>query len=512
MPTIRPSSPLSSGLLAALVALAAACSKTDASSAGPDAQAPDARASEADFPPGFLWGSATASFQVESGNANTDWGVWAATPGKIKNGDRPDDGPDALAHIDEDVKALTDTAQNAYRFSFEWGKLYPTRESLDSDTPDADTLAKYTNLVGKLRAAKITPMLTLSHFSLPLYLSNPRLPKEPQGWERPETVQAFARYCGRIAARFGKDIDLWATINEPVVAPLGGYIQGAFPPGLVLEMDRAFAVVKAEARGHAACYDAIHQADTVDADGDGKAALVGPVLHQREVLPQDPNDEADRAATKRVRYFNNLWFANASILGDWDDDFDGSLEGPGDRKADPALKGRADWVGVNYYTIMLVASSGGIVLPRVNAVIKVDRLDTPNPKTDFSWDIHPQGFGAVLDEIAIYKLPVFVTENGLADASDRNRARFLAEHLLQMGLARKRGVDVRGYFHWSLIDNFEWNSGYCPRFGLFSFDPKTRARTMRESAKTYKSLILAGRVRQGDIDAFPPYGAPAVCN
>lgn len=491
---------------AMLAASPLACSTTE----DPATPTTVTRPTEVTFPKGFLFGSATASFQIESGNGNTDWGVWASLPGKIKNGDKPDDGPDALAHIDEDVAALVASKQNAYRFSFEWGKLYPTREAFDADTPDPATLAKYEELVKKVRAAKLVPMLTLSHFSLPLWLADPRK-TGPFGWENPATVDAFAGYCSRIAKRFGADVDLWATINEPVVAPLAGYIQGGFPPGLTLEVDRALAVAKAEAYGHARCYDAVHAADTVDADGDGKAALVGPVLHQRDVLPKDPSDADDRAAADRVRYVNNLWFANATTRGDFDDDFDGKLDGPNDKKADPALANRADFLGVNYYTAMVASAAGGVILPRVNAVIKADHLESDRPKTDFYWDIHPQGFATILDEIADYKRPVYITENGIADSADKNRARFLSEHLFELGYAMKRGLDVRGYFHWSLVDNFEWNSGFCPRFGLLTFDPKTRARSVRKSVSTFTSIIEASRITQADLDALPPYAAPTYC-
>ncbi|MBK6460929.1 MAG: glycoside hydrolase family 1 protein [Myxococcales bacterium] len=493
------------GLAGALGALGA-CT---AASPGPTATA-QTRPAEVTFPKGFLMGSATASFQIERDNGGTDWGVWSTLPGKIKRGDKPDDGPDALAHIDEDIASLVATSQNAYRFSLEWGKLYPTRAAFDSDTPDPAVLAKYTELIQKLRAAKITLMLTLSHFTLPVWLADPRV-KGPYGWEQPETVTAFGGYCERIAKRFGKDVDLWATINEPVVAPLGGYIEGGFPPGLTLEVDRALTVIKAEVRGHALCYDAIKRVDKDDADGDGQAALVGPVIHQRDVLPRDPKDPEDKAAAQRVRYVNNLWFANAAVFGDYDDDFDGKLDGPNDKRADAAIGKRADFLGVNYYTAMEAAASGGVVLPRVNAVIKADRLQNARPKTDFHWDIHPAGFASVLDEVAQYKLPVYVTENGIADSADVNRSRFLAEHLFELGYSMKRGLEVRGYFHWSLIDNFEWNSGFCPRFGLVAYDTKTKTRTLRKSAQTFARFIQAGRVTQADIDAQPPYAAPSSC-
>ena len=141
-----------------------------------------------------------------------------------------------------------------------------------------------------------------------------------------------------------------------------------------------------------------------------------------------------------------------------------------------------------------------------------DHLGTDRPKTDFFWDIYPEGFGTVLDEAKGYGLPILVTENGIADQADVSRGRFLAEHLFQLGLAMQRGADVRGYFHWAMVDNFEWASGFCPKFGLHTVDKATGQRTARASARVYTGIIRAGKVRQEDIDAMPPYGAPTPCN
>jgi beta-glucosidase/6-phospho-beta-glucosidase/beta-galactosidase len=140
-----------------------------------------------------------------------------------------------------------------------------------------------------------------------------------------------------------------------------------------------------------------------------------------------------------------------------------------------------------------------------------DHMPTDRPKTDFAWDIYPEGFGTVLDEAAGYGLPIHVTENGVADHADVLRPRFLAEHLFQLGLAIGRGADVRGYFHWSLLDNFEWANGFCPKFGLHSVDPSTGARTPRGSASLYTSIIGAGKLTRAVVDAQPPYGDPVYC-
>ncbi len=477
------------------LALLLSCSK---SSGAPSDSLPDA----VTFPPGFMWGTATAAFQVEKGSVHSDWATWVTLPGKIKNGDVPDTrSPDALAHVDGDVKLMKDGGHNAYRFSIDWARLYPTRAAFDADTPDAAAVAAYDGLLQKLVAAGITPYVTLLHFAVPDYLSDATKPKEPQGFERPETEDLFGQFCGRIAARWGSLIDLYATINEPVVVPLGGYVQGSFPPGLVLDTKRAFAYAAGEVRGHAKCYDAVHAHDP--------KAQVGPVMHQRFVEPADPTDPDDDAAVVRVRYVNNLWFLNAVVRGDWDADIDGTLDGPSDKKGDPTLAHRADYIGVNYYSALRVSAHVGIVLPApVSAAITPDHIASDRPKTDFVWDIYAEGLLAVLMEAKEYLLPLVISENGLADAADANRPRFIAEHLYQAGIAIQRGADVRGYFHWSLYDNFEWANGFCPKFGLYQIDPATSARVARPSADTFRKFIQAARVTRADVAATPAYTPP----
>jgi beta-glucosidase len=506
--------------LAALAFTAAlatgACSSDDGADANADANAnaPNAPAGpeQIAFPKGFFWGSATAGFQIEQGLGATDWGAWVRTPGKIKNGDAPDmGGPDALAHVDEDVALLVATHQNAYRFSIELARVYPTRAAFDADQPDPAGLAAYDKVFAALRAAHVTPLVTLQHFVFPDWLSDPSKPSEPQGWERDETVTAFATWCSRAAARWGGEVDWWATINEPMVAPLAGYVQGSFPPGVTLAFDRALLVGKNEARAHARCFDALKAADTVDADGDGKASEVGIVQHQRAVEPEDPSDPEDVAAAARVRYLNNDWILNAVVRGDWDDDFDGSLDGPNDRRGDPSLAGRSDYLGINYYTATS-ASAHGLKLPVIEASVRNDHLPTDRPKTDFAWDIYPEGMRVVLDEAKGYGLPILVTENGIADASDANRARFVLEHAYQIGLAIADGADVRGYFYWSLLDNFEWATGFCPKFGLNAVDPASKARSARPSAQIYGKLAASGVLARQDIAALPPYAPPGSCD
>jgi beta-glucosidase/6-phospho-beta-glucosidase/beta-galactosidase len=469
--------------------------------------------SEVTFPKGFMWGTSTAAFQVEKGDSNTDWAAWVATPGKIADGGNPDiGGDDALAHIADDVGLITNESHNAYRFSIELARLFPTQAALDSATPDPTGLAAYDAVIAALRAANITPLVTLNHFALANWSDNVAEGGVPQGWELPETTTEFTKFCTFAAARWGKDVDWWVTINEPLSVVLGGYLNGSFPPGEVLTIDRGLNVFRAFVYAHAACYDAIKAADTIDADGDGKASMVSVAAALRTFHPLDPTDPSDVKATAHVKYLANDWFLNAVTSGNFDYDFDGTLTGPQDITGDPTLKGRLDYVGVNYYTDTIISGDQGFVIPApISAALTLTDLPTTRPKTDFDWDIYPEGFGTVLDEAATYKLPIVVTENGVADQKDVMRGRFIAEHLLQLGAANLRGDDVLGYFHWSLLDNFEWASGYCPHFGLHSVDPVTAARTKRASADVYSSIIRAGKVTQAQIDAMPPYGAPTPC-
>jgi len=490
---------ITSGLFVA--ALIAGCG-------GDGAAEPTPGPREVDFPDGFLWGSATAGFQIERGLSGTDWGVWAGEPGHIAGGDDPDDGPDALAHVAGDIALMQQAGLNSYRFSIEMARVYPDRASFDADAADAAGLGRYDALVDALGAAAIAPMVTLHHFVWPAYLSDPTDPSAPQGFERADAVEVFASWCGRMAGHFGDRVDLWVTINEPVVEATVGYLSTVFPPG-VSEVERVVAVMRRQVEANARCYDAIHQADQVDADGDGAAALVSIAKHDRVYEPRDKHDARDVAAAEHARHFWNQWFTDAVVLGDIDDDFDDQVDVLGDQ----SLGGRADYFGLNYYGVSLV-DADTLRLPYLGNVPSQTDLPTERPKSDLGWDIAPEGFAVVLDEAARYGLPIYVTENGIADATDQNRSRYLAEHLFELGKARLRAVDVRGYYHWSLIDNFEWASGFCPRFGLFAVDfaaaDKTRSATA--AVPLLRSIALDRVLTAERVAALPPYvSAPVHC-
>jgi beta-glucosidase len=472
------------------------CSSSDPPAPPPPVSEP----SSVTFPKGFLWGSATAGFQIEKGLAATDWGIWAATAGKIQKGDKPDDGPDAFAHVDPDIAAMKAAGLGAYRFSIEMARVYPTRAAFDADQPDADGLAKYDALFDALAKAKITPMVTLHHFVWPSYMSDPAKKAEPQGWERSDAGDVFATWCTRMGKRYGAKADLWVTVNEPNIEAVIGYFVSLFAPG-VSDIERAATVMRNQVTAHARCYDALHAADTTDADGDGKAALVGIAQHDRVYEPADPSSEDDVKAAERARYVWNQWIMDAIVKGAVDADFDGTPE-----KTDPKLAGHADFFGLNYYGVSQV-NAGGLKVKYLGVVPAQQDLPSARPKSDNGWDIYPAGFGTVLDEAAAYKLPIYITENGIADAKDVNRSRFTAEHLFEIGKAVTRGADVRGYMHWSLVDNFEWAAGFCPRFGLYRVDyaDPARKRTPTAAVALLADIAAKGTLEKARIDALPAY-------
>ncbi len=444
------------------------------------------------FPSGFLWGAATAGFQVEGGLDATDWGAWARTAGKISNDDDPDQGPDAFAHADDDLDNLVAVGMRAYRFSLELSRVYPTREAFDADTPDADGLAKYDALFDALDARGITPLVTLHHFVWPDWMADPAQKNDPQGWERDDAVDVFTSWCERMGTRYGDRVDMWVTINEPNVEASVGYLAGLWPPG-VSDTDRLATVLKAQVRAHAACYDKLHEVDG--------AAQVSIAQHNRVYEPI-AGDDASAKAAKHSDYFWNTWILDAIVKGTVDDDFDGTPDGP----PDPTLVGRADYLGINYYGVSLI-NANGLSLPFVGVIPQQLDIADGRPKTDLGWSIYAQGFGQVLDEAAAYGLPIYVTENGIADQGDVNRTRFTAEHVFELGASIARGDDIRGYFHWALMDNFEWASGYCPRFGLYAVDygDPARPRSPTKAVSFLHDLIAAGKLDASTIDALPAY-------
>lgn len=486
------------------------------------------------FPQGFLWGSATAPYQIEGGLSHTDWGAWERMPGRVLNGDRADDGPRSLQFFTADLDALVASGQNSYRFGVEWARLFPTadawqrcRAAASMPLPQfvtacrgaasADGVDYYHRVLRAMADRRLVPMVTLQHFTLPTYLHDLGSDAGAQGWTRAGIVDDFAAWARFVGAEYGREVDWWVTINEPVVTVAGGYLQGVFPPGRSADFASARVILRAMILAHARAYDALHEADTtsamVGADAGGaRPCMVSIATHNRVFRARDPMRADDVTAAETAQYVNNRLMLEAIVNGDLDADADGALDGPDDRTNDPALRARADYIGLNYYGLSLVR--GVSIIPILRGLPEQVGLPTPLPKSDLDWDIYPQGFLLVMRELDRYRLPILITENGVADAVGMNRQRFLAEHLAIVARAIREGVDVRGYFHWSVIDNFEWAEGYCPRFGLYTVDYRDpmRARTPTPAAGLYRQIIAAGEVSDALLGSLPQYQPPRLCH
>lgn len=440
------------------------------------------------FPAGFLWGSANASYQVEGGNTNDDWWAWEKRPGAILHGDTAGNATDFYHLYDTDFALAQSDGHNAFRFSIEWSRVEPQPGVFDTNE-----IAHYHAVITAARARGLVPVVTLEHWTLPLWADDPRNAPDPAvGWISTSVQAEFVAFSGRMAQEYGADVDDWITFNEPMVAAVGAF-QGVFPPDLGASLDRTTLYVLGMIAAHAKAYDAIHALDTIDADSDGIAAKVGIAQHVVAFHPKTASS-ADQVATARLDHIFNRLFLDAAARGDLDVNLDGDTLDAGEGNH-PELGQRLDFIGLNYYRKYLVISG----LPEPILGFPAD--DPSTPHNDLGWSIYPRGMYEALKEVGEYDLPVLITENGIADADDGKRAAYTIDHLVYVARAIREGVTVTGYLHWSLTDNFEWAQGYSAKFGLYSFDPVTQARTARPSAKIFAEIAKANALTTRVQDA-----------
>jgi beta-glucosidase len=406
------------------------------------------------LPSGFLLGTATSAHQIEGGNRFNDWWDW-------EHSAFPDGRPHILEGETSELAALSwgrfssvdlplmkQLGVNAYRFSVEWSRLEPTPEAWDANAAEA-----YRAFAADLRQNGIQPMVTLHHFTLPRWVA------EKGGFENREILDDFARFTARVAGLLGAEVDLWCTVNEPNVFAFNGYIDGSWPPG---KRDTALAaeVLANVLEAHAVAAQQLRANDTADADGDGKPVLAGIAHHLRVFQPASPS-VLDVAITGLSDDFFNEATVRALSTGRFKVSVPGTVDI--DREV-PGLQGASDFLGVNYYTRDHIRADLG------SEELSIQYVPEARPKNDLGWDIYPEGLSLFLERLAPLGLPLYITENGIADAAGDLRPDFLRAHLHAVERATLEGIDVRGYFHWSLMDNFEWAEGYRASFGLFRVD------------------------------------------
>jgi len=409
------------------------------------------------FPDGFRWGTATSAHQVEGGNVHNDWWAWEQRPGRIRGGDRSGQACRWWTHAEEDFDRAAALGQNAHRLSIEWSRLEPEPGRWD----DA-ALERYREMLAALRRRGIEPMVTLWHFTVPLWFA------DRGGWTCDDAPALFARFVKRALAALGEYCGLWCTLNEPVGWVFSALIRGRWPPG-GRSISGALRAAANLVRAHAAAYHVIHSQQP--------DAQVGVANYFRLFDPADPRSPLDRLVAGQQDRFANRSFLDAAITGrvrafPWRADF-------------PEAAGTLDFIGVNYYTRDL--SRFDLRAPR-----QLFGRNFPGPGlpiTDGAYGvIYPEGISRVLRLAHRYGRPIYITENGLPDQDDDQRPAFIVAHLGEVWRAIRDGVDVRGYYHWSLVDNFEWADGWSLKFGLIEVDPLTQARRERPSARVYAQI------------------------
>lgn len=404
------------------------------------------------FPKDFLWGAATSAYQVEGDNSNSDWWEWEIT--------RPDVVPSGAAcrhyrYFREDFGLAKSLGHNSHRFSLEWARIQP-----EPDKFSQDELNHYVQVIDSLRSLGIEPVVTLHHFTNPAWLS------KMGGWENPKAIHYFLEYARKMVFAFSGKVKYWVTINEPMVYAYYSYLIGDWPPQKKSPV-RAWKVIDNLVEAHIRAYRLIHSFYE-------KGKLSSPSVSIAQ------NTIAFVACKKNLR--NNLAvYLRNKVFNFW------LIEKLSRKKC-------LDFIGMNYYTRHLVDTQGWSFRELLgNTCTKNHDMLSKN---SLGWEIYPQGLYALLLALKKYKLPVFILENGICCDDDQLRWAYIREHLKKVHEAMERGVKVIGYLYWSLLDNFEWDKGFAPRFGLCSVDYSDYKRAPRDSAQKLAHVTATGLLEE----------------
>lgn len=405
---------------------------------------------------GVLLGVATAATQIEGGCDTTNWADWAKTPGHIADGTTPVRATGHWERWREDTELMASLGIQTYRFGVEWARLEP-QPGVFSD----EAFAHYRDEITLLRDKGIRPLLTLHHFN------NPRWFESMGAFEHPDCVPIFLRFVERVVTELGDLVEDWCTINEPNVYATFGYLYGVFPPG-AKSLPRTLRVMTNLAHAHITAYELIHALRA------GKPTRVTFAIHLRVFDPANPANPVHRALARAQEFLFQEAVTEAMCTGR----FRMPL-----RRPEGIREGRYyDALGINYYSRSWVSKIGDAARPGAEL-------------NDLGWEIYPEG----LERVARWAhdrwpAPIWVTENGTADNTERFRTQFLHDHLEIVSAARATGLPFERFYHWCFVDNWEWAEGEVPRFGIVALDYATHERTVKPSGRFYADVIAAGGV------------------
>jgi beta-glucosidase len=429
------------------------------------------------FPAGFVWGSATSSYQVEGGNENSDWSDWENQSGRVEN-----EGHCGLAcdwwngRWREDLDRAAETGQKSHRLSLEWSRIQPAPERWDEDALD-----RYRQILRGMHERGMQPMVTLHHFTLPRWFA------EQGGWENEDAPRLFAAFARRVVTALKEYTSCWVTINEPNVIIYRGYMEGAFPPGKN-DPGAAYHALLNLIRSHAAAYQVIHELQP--------EAQVGVAHQYHGFLAARPWSPLDAALTALNHIAFNDSFPRAL--------FDGRVRFLHKRTWLAAAAGTQDFFGLNYYVCEEVSFR---FAPKDLFQARTYPPEAEPSRTGFNAS-YPPGMTLALEWANRYRLPIIITENGIEDSQDHLRRRFLLSHLHQVWHALNRNMPIRGYYHWSLVDNFEWERGWTLQFGLWELNAQSQSRQPRPSADLYAAICKENAISYAMVEKHAPTMLP----
>ncbi|MCA9669421.1 MAG: glycoside hydrolase family 1 protein [Myxococcales bacterium] len=460
------------------------------------------------FPNGFRWGVATAAHQIEGGNTNNNWYQFETLPafaGKVH--DPSGQAGDSWRLYDVDAKLAQGLGVKDYRFSIEWSRVEPQRDQWDEAA-----LQHYDEVIDSARARGLRPVITLHHFTDPIWVLElreldacnkakaPLGDKNLCGWQNPEVVDEYVEFVRKVVERYGDRVDMWMTFNEPMVPIVVGHVFGVFPPGQIGSSwdDVVLPMLRNMISAHARAYDVIKQVDTVDADGDGHAAQVGFSQSVAWYVAGKPDQQDSVDAAAQAERFMNFAFVDGTQKGALDTTLDGTFN-----EEHAEWTGKLDFVGLQYYyrapTVKLELFKPMVFAPCLSIIENtfpsaLKLLGCPpvdrSKLTLMGYEHEPEGLYRVAAQFArrFPKLPMIITENGISTRSGERRAQSIVRHLEWVHRALQDGIDIRGYYHWSLFDNFEWAEGYGQFFGLYSLDRATFERKPTLGADVYQQI------------------------
>jgi len=419
------------------------------------------------LPEGFLMGCATAATQIEGGDRNNNWYDWCIR-GNIRDGSSTLRADDHWNRFKEDIGLLTALNQKVYRMGIEWSRIEP-----ENGIFNEKAMAHYRDEISLIVKIGIRPLVTLHHFTHPLWLA------EEGGFETSKVVEYFERYVRYVVSNIGDLVSEYITINEPSVYVVNGYVFGIWPPGK-MKFGLSVKVYINMTKCHIAAYKAIHE---IRAGYAGKT-MVGVANHLRIFIPYNRFNPLDYFAAKIMSYYFQDGIVKLMSKG--------TLVFPLNILLPRHMKGNyCDFIGINYYSRSAVKFRG-----------LQDGVRPGAPLNDLGWEIYPDGISILCEKFyKKYKLPIWITENGTCDNSDSFRAEFICGHLEKLSQTIDKGVRVERYYHWSLMDNFEWLEGLSARFGLVHVNYHTEERRIKRSGELYAEICKNGELTQEMINA-----------